>query len=161
MQTYTVHEPSEASRDKIERAEQLTFVKDGFSLPAALLAPLWLLANRLWLALAGYVGAIVVLELLGWVLGLGQPAIQWLIFALHLLIGFEADSIRRWTLARNGYTLVGSVTGRSGDECERRFFEGWLKDQPLFSPTALARQAEEPRRGTGGRLTSMALWQGR
>ena len=161
MQTYTVHEAPEVSADRLERAERLTFVKDGFSLIAAVLAPLWLLANRLWLAFAGYLVAIIVLQLIGWAFGISQTSIQWLVIALHILIGLEADSIRRWTLARNGYSVVGSVTGRNGDDCERRFFESWLKDQPLFSPAALAARDSERRSGTGGRLTTMALWQGR
>lgn len=162
MQTYTVHELPEGPADRVERAERLVFVKDGFSLMAAVLAPLWMLANRLWLALLIYVVALVGFEVLAWLAGLSQQVAGWIMLAAHLVIGLEADSIRRWSLARGGYRFVGSVTGRSWDDCERRFFETWLKDQPLFSPGSLAAARDsELRSGTGGRLTTMALWQGR
>lgn len=162
MQTYTIHEPPEGSADRIERAESLVFVKDGFSLVAAALPPLWMLANRLWLALLIYVAALVGFELLAWIAGMGQQAVGWVIAAAHLLIGLEADSIRRWSLARSGHRLIGSVTGRGSDDCERHFFEAWLKDQPFVSPAALAGQSSAAgSRGTGGRLNAMALWQGR
>jgi len=78
--------------------------------------------------------------------------------AIHLLIGFEGDAIRRWTLRRNGYALVGSVSGRSRDECERRFIEAWLKERPYVSPST---PPAPPMAGTGGRLSIMALRSGR
>ena len=45
---------------------------------------------------------------------------------LNLLIGFEADTLRRWALDRSGWRMLGSVSGRTVAECERRFFDGWL-----------------------------------
>ena len=55
MLTFTVHEPPNPPADRIERADKLVFVKDGFSWMAALFAPLWMLVHRLWWALLGYV----------------------------------------------------------------------------------------------------------
>ena len=34
----------------------------------------------------------------------------------------EANGLRRWTLERRGYVLVGVVEGRTLEEAERRFF---------------------------------------
>jgi hypothetical protein len=160
LHTYTVHEPADGRRDRLERAEELVFVRDGFSWAAALLTPFWMIAHRLWLALIGYLGVLIGLELLLWAIGMAQQAGSWVIVGLHLLIGFEGDAIRRWTLRRRGYVLAGSVSGRSRDECERRFIEDWLKERPHVSlppPTAPPSAST----GTGGRLSIMALRSGR
>lgn len=136
MMTYTVHEPPGAPADRIERAEALVFVRDGFSAFAAFLTPFWMLANRLWLALLGYLVAVMLLGALIGVLGVGQDIAGALMFAGHMIVGFEADAIRRWSLGRQGYSMIGSVNGRTTDDCERRFFETWLKDQPFLPPSA-------------------------
>jgi ribosome modulation factor len=154
LHTYTVHEPADGSRDRLERAEELVFVRDGFSWGAALLTPFWMIAHGLWLALLGYLVVLVGLEVLLWATGLAQQAGGWAIAALHLLIGFEGDAIRRWTLRRRGYALAGSVSGRSRDECERRFIEAWLQDRPYVS---LPPPSAPSSAGTGGRLSVMAL----
>jgi hypothetical protein len=136
MQTYTVHEPPHPSADRIDRAASLVFVKDGFSWGAALFSPFWLLAYRLWWLLLGYVVLSGLFELARWV-GLLDP--RWAtmaVVALHLLIGFEADTLRRWGLERRGWRTLGSVLGRSYAECERRFFDEWLPGQPVIAPTS-------------------------
>ena len=53
MLTFTVHEPPDPPADRIDRAERLAFVRDGFSWSAALFTPVWLLAHRLWWPFAG------------------------------------------------------------------------------------------------------------
>ena len=47
MLTFTVHEPPSPPPDRLERAESLVFVKDGFSWTAALFGPVWLLVHQL------------------------------------------------------------------------------------------------------------------
>lgn len=134
MKSFTVHEQPDPPSDRLERAERLVFVKDGFSLVAAIFTPLWLLAHRLWWALLGYVGVVVALNGLGQLAGADQ---RWLTLAsvgIGLLFGFEADALRRWGLQRRGWPMIGSVAGSSLEECERRFFEGWLPTQPLIAP---------------------------
>jgi hypothetical protein len=133
MPTYTVHEPPSPPADRIDRAESLVFVKDGFSWLALLFAPLWLLAHRLWWPLLGYVlvsGALQVAARLtaldpGWV-GLAG-------FTINLLLAFEADTLRRWSLGRRGWRTIGTVSGRTVAECERRFFDAWLPSQPILA----------------------------
>ena len=63
MLTFTVHEPPNPPADRVDRAEGLVFIKDGFAWFAALFAPLWLLMHRLWWALLGYVVLAAVLQL--------------------------------------------------------------------------------------------------
>ncbi len=136
MATYTVHEPSTAPADRLDRAEELVFVKDGFSWTAAFLTPFWMLANRLWLPLLGYIALLGAIELMVWALGLDARMTVYAALALSLICGFESGSIRHWTLERQGYGMVGSVNGRNAAECERRFFEAWLPDQPYVRASA-------------------------
>ena len=138
MRVYTVHESKDPPSDRSDRAEALRFVRDGFSWAAAIFAPLWLLLRGFWLALIIYLVVAV-----GLAIGLQaldvSDEIQTLIFlALHVLIGFEADTIERWTLNRRGWEMIGTVSGRDVAECERRFFDSWLPDQPLLRPETLS-----------------------
>lgn len=47
MVTYTVHEPPHPSADRVDRADELRFIKDGFSWLTALVPPLGLAAKGL------------------------------------------------------------------------------------------------------------------
>ena len=138
MRVYTVHEPADPPADRLDRAEGVRFVKEGFSWSAAILAPLWMLWRGLWLALLVYVVAMGALAVAAKAMGVGDQLASLLFLAIHVLIGFEADSIERWTLARRGWRTIGSVVGRDVVECERRFFDAWLPDQPVLRPEALS-----------------------
>jgi Protein of unknown function (DUF2628) len=145
MLTFTVHEPPHPPADRIDRAASLVFVKDGFSWPAALFAPLWFLAHQLWLPLLGYIVASGALEVVSWAVWLDSRWITLAIIALHVLIGLEAGTLRRWTLERGGWRTLGAVSGRNATECERRFFDEWLPEQPVIAP---APGAPTPRGGS-------------
>src|SRR5229473_3391826 len=54
MPVYTVHAPSATAAD-LRATDKFTFVRDGFHFWAMVLGPLWLLWNRLWLALIGWI----------------------------------------------------------------------------------------------------------
>lgn len=41
------------------------------------------------------------------------------------LVGLEGATLRRWTLARRGWTNVGVVVADNEDDAERRFFVNW------------------------------------
>ena len=123
MLTFTVHEPPNPPPDRIDRAESLVFIKDGFGWVAALFAPIWLLVHRLWWPLLGFIVLSGGFELIKRVTGVDQRWVGLAMLALNLLIGFEADTLRRWALERRGWRTLGSVTGKTAAECERRFFE--------------------------------------
>lgn len=133
MLTFTVYEPPKPQADRIDRAESLAFGKDGFSFAALLFAPLWLIVHRLWWPLLGYVLANGAFE----ITKLALPSLgSWMslaLVALHLLIALEASTLRQWGLARQGWRMLGTVTGRSAAECERRFYEAWLPTQPVIA----------------------------
>jgi len=146
MLTFTVHEAPIPPADRIDRAERLAFVRDGFSWTAALFAPVWLLAHRLWWPFAGYVAAEGAIELIRQS-GLLHPGWTTLAAtAMSLLIGLEAGTLRRWSLDRRGWTTLGAVSGRNAEDCERRFFDMWLPTQPV-----LAQPGDAAGGGTAGR----------
>ena len=146
MLTFTVHEPPSPPADRLDRAESLVFVKDGFSWLAALFSPIWLIVHRLWWALLGYVVLSGLLELVRWSGVADRGWVTLAGIALHVLIGFEADTLRRWSLDRKGWRVLGSVSGRTAAECERRFFEQWLPGQPVIAPASPPRS---PGAGSG------------
>lgn len=164
MLTYTVYEPPEAPSDRLDRAESLEFVKEGFTWTAAAFTPLWIIANKLWLVLGFYLGLVGLIQLAVTAFGLDQRVLAYVMSALHLIFGFEADSLKRWTLERGGWHMLGSVNGRNTEDCERRFFDAWLPGQPYVQATALSQsqlakgaepvpfggKALEPARSLGG-----------
>ena len=140
MLTFTVHEPPNPPADRIDRAESLVFVKDGFSWLAALFCPDLAARAPPVVAAAGLCRA--ERSSSSWLAGAAsstRTGSRWPYIGLHLLIGFEADTLRRWSLDRNGWRTLGSVSGRNAAECERRFFEDWLPAQPLIAPASGSR----------------------
>src|ERR1700744_5749596 len=62
MPVYTVHAPA-ASDASLFAADRFAVVRGGFHFWAMVFGPLWLLAHRLWLALLGWIVAIIVIDL--------------------------------------------------------------------------------------------------
>ena len=133
MLTFTVHEPPNPPADRVDRADALVFVKDGFTWSAALFGPLWLLGHRLWWPLLGYLAASAALQAVQWITSAGSGWHTYAVIALNLLVGLEGGALRTWALDRRGWQNLGAVTGRTPAECERRFFESWLPAQPIIA----------------------------
>lgn len=133
MVTYTVHEPPHPSADRVDRADELRFIKDGFSWLTAVLPPLGLAAKGLWLPLLAFIAAIGIISGLLSAIGADQGWIGLLVTALGVYLGFEVSTIERAMLDRSGWRMLGTVTGRNIADCERRFFESWLPDQPVVT----------------------------
>jgi Protein of unknown function (DUF2628) len=126
MSVYTVHEPPPGRRGSESDPLRIAFVRDGFSFWAFLLGPLWMLWHRLWLALLGYVVAVIVLRVA--LVQLGAPASARALVGVlvALLVGLEGASLRRWTFRRRGWKQLGVVVADDRDLAERRFFDAWL-----------------------------------
>ncbi len=138
--SFTVHEAPERPADRIARAEALTFVRDGFTWPAFLWGPGWLLEQKIWTGLLAYAGVIAALSAAWWIFDAPWQILALVLLAVHLLIGSEADELARAQLTARGWTLIGQVTGTSALDCERRFFDRWLGSVPINSPGELGGQ---------------------
>jgi len=135
MVTYSVLEPPDASADRMESAEELVFIRDGFSFYAAALPPVWMLVKRMWLELAIYMGAA---GLIAWAASAaGQIELgNAILLAAQIIFGFESGTLHCASLERRGWRHVGTVTGRNREDCERRFLEVWLPTRTEIPPPA-------------------------
>jgi Protein of unknown function (DUF2628) len=155
MPVYTVHLPSRGLRDDkiplalpgaaaaspqpnpVTKAElvEAVFVPEGFSRAAFWLGPFWLAWHKLWLELLAWVAVFLLLAsgearfVSGW-------AIFWIAVLLELLLGLEANNLRRASLRRNGYRLADVAAGATLDDAERSFFRRIL--EPGAAPSELA-----------------------
>lgn len=116
MRLYTVHgEPPQAPKPGPEgwpepKGRPPVVLRDGFSIWPFLFGPFWFLAQRLW------VEALVMLALLvAAALLLPDPASSVVLFALHLLAGFEGRDRLRARLERKGLAPLGVVAAPDQD----------------------------------------------
>jgi hypothetical protein len=130
MATYTVHEPPLKEDESAPDPVRFVFVRDGFYFWAFLLTPLWMLRRRLWLALLGYVLLTIAINIALHFAGASTEVKLAVGALIALLVGFEAASLRRWTLRRRGWSNVGVVVGDSLEAAESRFFDAWVKGEP-------------------------------
>jgi hypothetical protein len=137
MPTFTVHEPPPRKGEAASAPERFVFVRDGFYVWAFLLAPIWLLWRRLWLAF--FIFLVVNIALGVGLRLIGAPdVVKYLATLLvALLIGFEASSIWRRKLAWKKWKMLGFVVGEDAEAAEQRFFTEWTKrktEEPIQAP---------------------------
>jgi hypothetical protein len=124
--------------DAASSPERFLFVRDGFHFWAFVLAPLWLLLHRFWLALLIYAVGYGALSF-GLAFARVSSSTQLIVgLLIALLMGFEASSIWRWTLNRRGWATLGFVVAEDAEMAERRFFAEWQKhaaDAPSVTAT--------------------------
>jgi hypothetical protein len=123
MSIYTVHAPPLRNGASAPDPERFVFVRDGFYFWAFFITPLWLIWHRLWLVLLIY---LIVIFGFGQAMHYAGVDLGGRLLALLLvsfLIGLEASTLRRFTLARRGWRNVGVVGGTNTEAAERRFFD--------------------------------------
>lgn len=104
------------------------FVRDGFSWPAFLITPIWLLFRRLWLAFVLWSLAEAAFFVLIFPhLGLGPALVIGLL--AHLAMGFEGQGLRLAKNARRA-AVTDVIAARDRDEAEALFFHHHV-DQPV------------------------------
>jgi hypothetical protein len=108
VRTYTAH---------IRADRKLVLVKEAFSWGAFLFGPLWLLAQRAWIA------AIASLVVFALPFAVRSSLRGVLVFALLLLLGLIGRDLVRWSLGRRGYALSHVVAGRSPDDAYLRLLD--------------------------------------
>jgi hypothetical protein len=127
MSVYTVHEPPLRGADALAEAEHFVFVRDGFYWWAFLLTPFWMLRHRLWLVLVIYLILVAGLDTALRGVGASALVITTVGILISLLIGFEASTLRRFTLRRRDWKNIGIVSGDDLEDAERRFFDSWIR----------------------------------
>ncbi|UPY37157.1 DUF2628 domain-containing protein [Sediminicoccus sp. KRV36] len=130
MRSWTVHLPPGTARGSVPAAGQIQapiLIPEGFSLWAVIFGPFWLFWHRAWLA-----GLVVLLGLVALNL-LPGPYGTALALAAHLLLGFQAQDLRRWTLARGGWTLAHLVQGRDAEGALARLLQAEPRLLPLYA----------------------------
>ena len=130
MSVYTVHEPPLRAANAAADPDRFQFVRDGFYFWAFLLTPLWMAWHRMWLVLVLYVVMDAGLENAMYYSGLGTALIVLVQLLISLLVGTEASTLRRFSLARRGWRNAGVVSGETLEAAERRFFDSWVRTAP-------------------------------
>jgi hypothetical protein len=158
MPVYTVHAPVAADAN-VRATDSFAFVRDGFHFWALVLGAVWLIWHRLWLALIGWIVVMVAIDVGLAVLGAGGTAIFFVNVLLALLMGFEAASLRRWTLSRRNWRQLDIVVGDNQEQAERRFFDRWTAKQRALvnDQVAVDRGAPPPTRNIPGQPFSRPL----
>lgn len=126
MATYTVHEPLVPQQAVTKRADEIVFVREGFSWLALILGLPWLLIRGLWLEFLIGLALSLALSAAMMQAGLTPQAVSWVFLFFNVLLAFEFHNLERWKLERTGYRLIGVTTGDGLIDAERRFFTRWL-----------------------------------
>jgi hypothetical protein len=102
----------------------LEAVKVGFSWPATLVGPIWMLVKKLWglfgLWLAMYIASSLVEAVTDKSEPTGAQALVYLLlaagyFALVLIPGFKGNKWRERNLSRRGFEMLGTVEAETPD----------------------------------------------
>jgi hypothetical protein len=144
MSVYTVHEPPLRAADALPDPERFAFVRDGFSVWAFLLTALWMLWHQMWLVLLIYIVVAAGGETAMHFAGVPDLLLGIVGLLLSLLLGLEASTLRRFTLAGRGWKNVGIVSGDDQEDAERRFFDAWVREAPAKRIETSAASASPP-----------------
>ena len=126
MRSYTLHLPHEARPGEAYDLDRAQIVPDGFSGTAFAFSVAWFLYHRLWIAALLVLAGLCATALIGYGLGLSPLAGTAITLLVLLLVGLEASSLRRWTLARNGRPARDAVVAFNADEAESKAMTRWL-----------------------------------
>jgi hypothetical protein len=109
-----------------------------------------MLYHRLWLVFVMYMVAIASVEVTLWALGVSALVKFVVALLIAVLVGFEAGSLRRWSLRR--WTNRGIVVAPNREAAEHRFFDRWqdgaaaatVAAEPPVAPPAHVSPAHVP-----------------
>ena len=150
MPVYTVHAPLTNGAD-LTATDKFAFVRDGFHFWAAVAGVIWLAWHRLWLALIGWIVLMLAVDVGLPLLAVGSRAILVINLVLALLLGFEAASLRRWTLSRRNWRQLDIVVADDEEMAERRFFDRWTaRNRAVNDPYSVDRGSPPPTRHVPG-----------
>lgn len=118
MAIYVVMEPPLGNA--AAASERAVLVRDGFSLIAFLVPPLWLLWHRLWIEAALAFAAALLLTALGEAAGFGLTS-SLLSLLVSIYVGLEGPALRLAVLRRRGWRAWGAVEARDRQDAEIRY----------------------------------------
>jgi hypothetical protein len=101
-------------------AAEVQLLRDGFSWPAFLVPPLWLLWHRLWPEALGAFLAMAALSALGEASGHGAIGSA-MSLLVSFFVGLEGQGMRIAALFRNGWREWGAVEAGSREDAETRY----------------------------------------
>jgi hypothetical protein len=103
-------------------ADDVVFLREGFSWWALLFPLPWLVIKGMWIVLLVALGAQFAIWAIAEALGAGDMMRLIFSFAINLILAFEGNNLLRWTYERRGFEELGLVHGDDLDEAEYRFF---------------------------------------
>ena len=131
MPVFTVHAPVDGGAD-LTATDKFKFVRDGFHFWAMIFGPLWLLWNRLWLALIGYLIFVAAFNAGLSSLGVGRPSIFFADLIVALLMGLEAA---RGALERLGGGM--QIAGTVIDDGDAHLDPPGSGNKPMMPPAGI------------------------
>jgi hypothetical protein len=134
MAIYRVYIPV-GGGDPVSTVERVRFLREGFSWPAFLFGPIWLLARGLWRPFVVWcLGAIIVAFAVSFG-RLPNSAGIWLYLLSAAFLGIEGQNLAAAAMERNGFGFADIVTG-DAVAAQRGFFSRWLADAPTAPQAA-------------------------
>ncbi|MGQ3674141.1 DUF2628 domain-containing protein [Xanthobacter sp. TB0139] len=134
--------PHTPAQQAAQAAEDVVFVRDSFSWLTLLFTPVMLLWHRLWLGLAVYVAATILVNVSSGLANLPEDVPGLAMLGISLLFAFELSTLRLRKLERHGYEEEAVITAPNREMAERRFFKYW--DAPPSAPPPAPRRAMQP-----------------
>ncbi|MFM8746233.1 MAG: DUF2628 domain-containing protein [Aestuariivirga sp.] len=136
MAVYAVFEPPHGKLD------ENVFIPEGFSWAAFFFTLLWALWHRLWV-----VAALVFMVFAGLSVALSlrlvdPAAVSVIQFGLGILLGFEAQQLRMFSLERAGYRHVALIAAGSREAAELAYFSGLRSPEQDRKPGPARLRAE-------------------
>ncbi len=119
MKIYTVH----VKQGLTNPLEDAVFVKEGFSLWAAILQILWTIYNKMWICSAVLFAISILFVLLERNGIISVEVAGVLKIGVFALIGFEANNWYQKSLESRGFTLFDTVSGTDLLDAQRRFYD--------------------------------------
>ena len=116
---FNVYEKPEAA----EPTERVELVREGFSFFAFALNVFWLIFNRMWWVLLGYLVVLVGVMGAAEMLHVSETSRMLMQVGINLLLGFHAYDLQGWVLKRRGYRLGGVLVAESELSAQRRYYE--------------------------------------
>jgi Protein of unknown function (DUF2628) len=128
----------------LEAACDAAFVRQSFNWKAFFFGPAWLAAHRLWLGLAMWLAAYLLLSAAA-AMAVSAGAVLLIALAVQILLGLEANRLYEAKLERQGYHVAGIIAAPELDAAEAAFFR-----QTQVTETEGALPAGESDREAGG-----------